>query len=55
MIWTNGEIIPPEALRIDVRDETFQHGLGLFETLRTWKGHADITAPQPGADATFRP
>jgi len=38
MIWTEGKIIPPEELHIDVRDETFQHGLGLFETFRTWKG-----------------
>ena len=38
MIWTEGKIIPPEALHIDVLDETFQHGLGLFETFRTWKG-----------------
>jgi branched-subunit amino acid aminotransferase/4-amino-4-deoxychorismate lyase len=38
MIWTEGKIIPPEELHIDVLDETFQHGLGLFETFRTWKG-----------------
>src|SRR5262249_55155880 len=42
MIWTEGKIIPPEELRIDVRDETFQHGLGLFETFRTWKGSATL-------------
>jgi branched-subunit amino acid aminotransferase/4-amino-4-deoxychorismate lyase len=42
MIWTNGKIIPPEAISIDVRDETFQHGLGLFETLRTWNGHLTL-------------
>ena len=42
MIWTGGEIIPPEELRIDVRDETFQHGLGLFETFRTWKGNPTL-------------
>jgi branched-subunit amino acid aminotransferase/4-amino-4-deoxychorismate lyase len=38
MIWTEGKIIPPEEVRVDVRDATFQHGLGLFETFRTWKG-----------------
>ncbi|HZW29572.1 MAG TPA: aminotransferase class IV [Isosphaeraceae bacterium] len=38
MIWTERKIIPPEELHIDVLDETFQHGLGLFETLRTWNG-----------------
>jgi branched-subunit amino acid aminotransferase/4-amino-4-deoxychorismate lyase len=42
MIWANGKIIPPEALHIDVRDETFQHGLGLFETFRTWRGHPTL-------------
>jgi branched-subunit amino acid aminotransferase/4-amino-4-deoxychorismate lyase len=42
MIWANGKVMPPEALHIDVRDETFQHGLGLFETLRTWNGHATL-------------
>jgi branched-subunit amino acid aminotransferase/4-amino-4-deoxychorismate lyase len=42
MIWMEGRIIPPDALRIDARDETFQHGLGLFETLRTWKGHPTL-------------
>jgi branched-subunit amino acid aminotransferase/4-amino-4-deoxychorismate lyase len=39
VIWYQGHIISPDLLRIDVRDETFQHGLGLFETLRTWNGY----------------
>ncbi len=42
MIWTRGEIIPDEALRISVLDRTFEHGLGLFETFRTWNGHATL-------------
>jgi branched-subunit amino acid aminotransferase/4-amino-4-deoxychorismate lyase len=42
MIWTRGEIIPDDALRISVRDRTFEHGLGLFETFRTWNGHATL-------------
>jgi branched-subunit amino acid aminotransferase/4-amino-4-deoxychorismate lyase len=42
MIWTEGKIIPAEELRIDARDETFQHGLGLFETFRTWKTSATL-------------
>ena len=36
MIWSGGEIL--EDLRISVRDRTFEHGLGLFETFRTWNG-----------------
>jgi branched-subunit amino acid aminotransferase/4-amino-4-deoxychorismate lyase len=42
VIWCQGEIIPADSLRIDVRDETFQHGLGLFETLRTWNGYPKL-------------
>ncbi|MHB1559866.1 MAG: aminotransferase class IV [Isosphaeraceae bacterium] len=42
MIWTRGEVVPEEALRISVLDRTFEHGLGLFETLRTWRGHATL-------------
>jgi branched-subunit amino acid aminotransferase/4-amino-4-deoxychorismate lyase len=42
MIWTGGEVIPDEALRISVLDRTFEHGLGLFETFRTWNGHATL-------------
>ena len=42
MIWTGGEIIPDEALRVSVLDRTFEHGLGLFETFRTWNGHATL-------------
>jgi branched-chain amino acid aminotransferase len=35
MIWVGGRIVPEAALTISVRDRTFEHGLGLFETLRT--------------------
>jgi branched-subunit amino acid aminotransferase/4-amino-4-deoxychorismate lyase len=42
MIWFRGQILADDALRIDVRDETFQHGLGLFETFRTWKLHPTL-------------
>jgi branched-chain amino acid aminotransferase len=42
MIWTRGEIIADEALRISVLDRTFEHGLGLFETFRTWEGHPTL-------------
>jgi branched-chain amino acid aminotransferase len=39
LIWVHGEIVPDDALRISVLDRTFEHGLGLFETFRTWNGH----------------
>ena len=42
MIWVNGLIVPDDALRISVRDRTFEHGLGLFETFRTWSGHPTL-------------
>jgi branched-subunit amino acid aminotransferase/4-amino-4-deoxychorismate lyase len=38
MIWVEGRIVADDALRISVLDRTFEHGLGLFETLRTWNG-----------------
>ena len=53
MIWFRGEVVPDEALRISVLDRTFEHGLGLFETFRTWNGHPDAAAPPPGADAAL--
>jgi branched-chain amino acid aminotransferase len=42
MIWTRGEIVPDEAVCISALDRTFEHGLGLFETFRTWNGHATL-------------
>ena len=39
MIWVNGRIVPDDELTVSVLDRTFEHGLGLFETLRTWDGH----------------
>lgn len=42
MIWVGGRIVPDEALTISVRDRTFEHGLGLFETFRTWKGRPTL-------------
>jgi branched-chain amino acid aminotransferase len=38
VIWVRGEIVADDDLRISVRDRTFEHGLGLFETFRTWNG-----------------
>ncbi len=42
MIWVRGEVLPDESLRISALDRTFEHGLGLFETFRTWDGHATL-------------
>lgn len=42
MIWTRGEIVADDALKVSVLDRTFEHGLGLFETLRTWNGRPTL-------------
>ena len=42
MIWVRGRIVADDALAISALDRTFQHGLGLFETLRTWKGQPTL-------------
>ena len=40
MIWADGAILDDQALRIGLDDRVFEHGLGLFETFRTWQGRA---------------
>jgi branched-subunit amino acid aminotransferase/4-amino-4-deoxychorismate lyase len=42
MIWVAGKVVPDDALTVSVLDRTFEHGLGLFETLRTWGGRAPL-------------
>jgi branched-chain amino acid aminotransferase len=42
VIWSNGVIVPDDALQISVLDRTFEHGLGLFETFRTWNGQPTL-------------
>jgi branched-subunit amino acid aminotransferase/4-amino-4-deoxychorismate lyase len=42
MIWTDGRVVADDALAVSVLDRTFEHGLGLFETLRTWGGRAPL-------------
>lgn len=42
MIWSAGKIFDDAELRVPVIDRTFEHGLGLFETLRTWDGRAPL-------------
>jgi branched-chain amino acid aminotransferase len=39
MIWVRGKVVPDQALQVSALDRTFEHGLGLFETFRTWNGH----------------
>jgi branched-chain amino acid aminotransferase len=38
MLWARGAIVSDDALTVSALDRTFEHGLGLFETLRTWNG-----------------
>jgi branched-chain amino acid aminotransferase len=42
MLWARGELVADDVLSISALDRTFEHGLGLFETLRTWNGHATL-------------
>ena len=42
MIWVHGKVVSDDALSVSVLDRTFEHGLGLFETLRTWNGRAPL-------------
>ncbi len=46
MIWVAGEIVQDLALKVSVLDRTFEHGLGLFETFRTWNGRASTLPGQ---------
>lgn len=42
MIWTKSGIVEDHQLSISVLDRTFEHGLGLFETMRTWNGRVPL-------------
>jgi branched-chain amino acid aminotransferase len=44
VIWVAGRIVRDDEFTISVLDRTFEHGLGLFETLRTWNGEAVLLA-----------
>jgi branched-chain amino acid aminotransferase len=44
VIWFGGEIVTDDALKLSVHDRTIEHGLGLFETLRTWNSHPTLLA-----------
>jgi branched-chain amino acid aminotransferase len=42
MIWVRGELVPDDSFSISIADRTFEHGLGLFETLRTREGRPSL-------------
>jgi branched-subunit amino acid aminotransferase/4-amino-4-deoxychorismate lyase len=42
MIWHAGKIIADESLVVPINDRVFEHGLGLFETFRSWNGRAPL-------------
>ena len=42
VLWSRGELVPEDALAVSVLDRTFEHGLGLFESFRTWNGHPTL-------------
>lgn len=42
MIWHDCEVLPDDALRVGIEDRVFEHGLGLFETFRSWDGRAPL-------------
>jgi branched-subunit amino acid aminotransferase/4-amino-4-deoxychorismate lyase len=42
MIWHDCAILPDDALRVGIEDRVFEHGLGLFETFRSWGGRAPL-------------
>ncbi len=42
MIWVDGRIVASDRLALPTSDRIFEHGLGLFETTRTWNGEARL-------------
>jgi branched-subunit amino acid aminotransferase/4-amino-4-deoxychorismate lyase len=42
LTWVGGRIVDDHAPAIAVSDRALEHGLGLFETLRTWDGHPTL-------------
>ncbi len=38
MIFSSGRILDESEFRLPINDRLLEHGLGLFETLRTWNG-----------------
>ncbi len=48
MLWVRGEVVPGDALAVSALDRAFEHGIGLFETFRTWNGHATLLSRHLG-------
>ncbi len=42
MIWVGGRIVPDASLAIGPADRALEHGIGLFETLRTWNTYPSL-------------
>jgi branched-subunit amino acid aminotransferase/4-amino-4-deoxychorismate lyase len=42
MLWARGKLVRDDAPAVSVFDRTFEHGLGLFETFRTWNGRPTL-------------
>ena len=42
MIWVGGRIVSEAEAGDRAADRALEHGLGLFETLRTWNGHPSL-------------
>ena len=38
MIWSMGRVVEDSSIAFDAGDRMLEHGVGLFETLRTWDG-----------------
>lgn len=38
MIWYDGRLIADDTVPLNANDRALRHGIGLFETLRTWHG-----------------
>lgn len=42
LAWTPDGILPADRIRVGIDDRAFEHGLGLFETFRSWRGRAPL-------------
>jgi branched-subunit amino acid aminotransferase/4-amino-4-deoxychorismate lyase len=42
VIWFRGGIVSDDAVKVSVLDRTIEHGIGLFETFRTWNSHPAV-------------
>lgn len=42
VVWHQGRIRESSEIRVDLADPVFEHGLGLFETFRSWNDRAPL-------------